>query len=119
MASFSEKFGNADVPHREIYGKAVSELGYQKVRNLLPWSDEELQNAYERCGDTFNAIPLRQWDRIAGYSENPITGDLTSWNTPLKNMLINIGVNCFSCSQLVSVLKECARQVVERQEVIA
>lgn len=110
--TFSEKYGDANTPHRSKYGAAVADIGLEQIRKLIPWSKEELTEAYQK-DKHFNSINIDKWDRIAGYSEDRRTGFLSSFGSPLKRMLSSAGVNCFSCSELVCVLKEAALQIVE------
>ncbi len=112
MQSFTEKYGNADTPHREKYGRAVSDIGLDNIRNMLPWDKKELVDAYAK-DEHFNCLPLKEWDRIAGYYENSRTGELFSHRSLLKDLLYKAGVNYFSCSECVCVLKEAALQIVE------
>ncbi len=118
MQTFSEKYGNCDIPHREKYGKAVKDLGLENIRKLIPWSDEELLKAYQ-ADKNFNSIKIDNWDRIAGYSENHKTGYISSFHSPLKDMIYKAGVNYFSCSELVCILKEAALQIVEKSVMTA
>ena len=113
MMSFDEKYGSS-VKNPNCYHDAVNDLGFDNVRRLLPWTDKELFASYT-VDEHFNtkSTPIDAWDRIAGYSENHITGALTSFGSPLKGMLYKAGVNCFSCSQLICMLKEVAKITVE------
>ncbi len=113
--TFTEKYGDATVIHEEKYKKAVTDIGFDKIRSILPWSDEQLVDAY-KADKHFNSIKISEWDRIAGYHEDRKTGALTSYNSPLKDWIYKAGIDYFSCSELVCILKEAAREAVERKE---
>ncbi len=110
--TFTERYGDHNTPHREKYGKCVEELGLDTLKQIIPWSKEELAEAYEK-DESFNSISIREWDRLAGFSENPNTGYISKFFTPLQGYLEKAGVTYYSLSELVCVLKEAARQIVE------
>ncbi len=109
--TFSEKYGDSNVPHKEKYGNCVADLGLDRVRSCIPWTKEELTEAY-KADEHFNSLSIDLWDAAAGFRENHKTGVITRLNSPLMGFLKEAGVTSWSYSELVCILKEAARQVV-------
>lgn len=114
--NLKEKFGvDHNTEHDKKYRTIVSALGYNRVRELLPWNDEELKAAYSK-DSAFNSIPIKEWDCIAGFrcvvNQRTGTEDIRHFLSPLKNMLYEIGVDTYSPAELVCILKQCAKMCV-------
>lgn len=76
-------------------------------------SPQELSEAFKK-DKNLNNIPLKKWDAIAGvhYSGQHYTGQHYTVSGELPMLLAMNGITLFSPSDLVCILKECARQVV-------
>lgn len=110
---FRPELGFTDLDNFNAFYEAVVEkLGVENVHALLPASDEELIEKFKK-DEHLNNIPLASWDRAAGYT--CYGGNCCGYPSSLKGMLEGIGVNVFACSELVCILKTCAKMVVERR----
>jgi len=96
---------------KQKYSMIIEALGYEDVKQCVPFSIDELKKAYE-SDVHFNNLPLRKWDSAAGYTGGParcirVGSRLTRlyWE--------RCKVNTYSCSDGVCILKECARMWVE------
>lgn len=60
----------------------------------------------------FNTLPISVWDRASGFICNG--EDVIHIGSPLTHLYHSKGVNTYSNSTGVCILKECAREMVER-----
>lgn len=107
--NINEKFGfDSNVKHSEKYGAVVDLIGKDKIAKLIPWSPQELSEAFKK-DKNLNNIALKKWDDIAGVY---LSGKKFAVSGELPMLLSMNGITSFSPSELVCILKECARQVV-------
>ena len=105
---------NIDTPHEEKYRAYIDFLGREDVEKFIPYSKDDIKTVLE-MGDThLNMLPIKGWDRAAGYIENSRTGEITRLNTGLST-LVGKKVQSYSPSQCVSILKEAAIWRCERE----
>ena len=107
-----EKFSvgmEADAPHKEKYQFLINYLGYDEVKKCIPFTLAEIKKALPR-DEYLNNLPLAKWDRAAGFSPNSSCKYIGSRLTLLYK---EKGITAFSCSNGVSLLKECARMWAE------
>lgn len=101
-----------DIPHEERYGAIVKAIGYEDVKKCIPFSIEQLKEAYE--GDKhFNNLPMKKWDLAGGFTGWPSRADYVG--STLTRLYGRIGVDTFSCSDGVCILKCCARMWIEEE----
>ena len=110
MQDFDSRYGNHTVSDR--YAKCVNEIGLDTFKQILPWSKEELCEAYA-INPNFLSIKIDKWDQVAGFSENHKTGYITQFPSRLKDTLFKIGVNGYAPAQLVCILKTAAEMIVK------
>ena len=102
--------------HHEYYQKAIDLCGgYEKVKECVPYTLEEIQKAFPK-DKYLNNLPMRAWDLAGGFRvvTTKHTEDYYPVNSLLRKLLKEAGVNCYSPSDGVCILKECARMMVER-----
>jgi hypothetical protein len=105
--------GIGEAAHRAWYKEIVEKLGYQEVRDCIPLSAEEIREAYKK-DRYFNNIRIDKWDRWAGFICRDGGCTLVgSWLT--DRVFRKHGIDCFSNSQCVCILKECARIEAESE----
>lgn len=102
-----------NMTHRETYAKIIERLGYNAVKQCIPFSLEQLKTAY-KTDEHFNNLALGTWDRAAGFHAEG--ANVVLFGSPLTALYHKIGVNCFSCSDGVCILKNCAVMWVEETE---
>ena len=104
--------------HEEYYGKIVEALGYDEVVSCVPYSVEVLDEKMKEDRH-FNNLPIRVWDLASGF--RCVGADCFLVGSHLTALYRKHGVNCFSNSDGVCILKECAREMVMkyREEKIA
>lgn len=113
--SFSQAFGDASVPHESVMRSAVATLGLSNLAPLIPFTKEHIKAAIESGDEHLNTLPIKEWDRAAGFvftrtDEEEFMHRVPSGLTPL---LLQHGINAYSCSQCVSLLKYAAKQIVK------
>jgi|GEM_PF-2233600 len=99
--------------HRKKYKMIIEALGYENVKECIPFSVEELRNAY-KTDEHFNNLSLKIWDIAAGFTSSG------GYFTLIRSRLTYLyrekcGVDTFSCSTGVCILKECARLWAEEE----
>ena len=100
-----------DVSFNEVYDRLVSFIGLKELIDCIPQSRKQLKEAYDE-DKNLNSIPLSNWDRWAGFKFwGAKRIDLDS---PLKRLLKDKGINSYSPSQLVSLLKHAAIKYIGR-----
>ncbi len=104
-----------DMSHRDEYSAIVIALGYENVKSCIPFSFEKLKESYEKDRH-FNTdkTPIKSWDLAAGFNCEGSKCIL------VRSRLTNLyrekcGVDTFSCSDGVCILKECARMWIEEE----
>lgn len=108
--NINEKFEfNSSVPFNEKYDAVINLLGKENIANIIPWSPQELSEAIKK-DKNLNNIPLKQWDKAAGIYEHGIHYSVAG---TLPGLLCKNGITSFSPSELVCILKECAKQIAE------
>lgn len=113
--SFSQAFGDASVPHESVMRSAVATLGLSNLAPLIPFTKAQIKAALESGDEHLNTLPIKEWDRAAGFiftrtDEEEFMHRVPSGLTPL---LLQHGINAYSCSQCVSLLKYAAKQIVK------
>lgn len=98
---------------RKKYQIIIQALGFENVKQCIPFSEEELKEAY-KTDEHFNNLPIRKWGLAAGFN----TGRHGEICVLVRSRLTYLywekcRVNTFSCSTGVCILKECARMIVE------
>lgn len=100
--------------HRKFYGDVIEKLGYENVTRCVPYDLKTLTEAFEE-DKYFNNLTMKTWDLSGGFI-NCRNGDVSYVGSQLTSLMIRRGLNVFSNSQTVCILKECARLMVERAE---
>lgn len=102
-----------DMEHRKKHQMIVQALGFENVKQCIPFSEDEIKEAY-KTDKFFNNLPIRRWDLAAGFD----TGRHGERCVLVRSRLTYLywekcRVDTFSCSTEVSILKECARMIAE------
>lgn len=117
--TFKEKFAiNNNMSHDEIYTTIVNGLGYENVKQYVPFSVTEIAAALAKGDKHLNTLWLGTWDNASGYKTVTKQNyqDYTLTGTGLAAYVRYQGINCFSLSELVCILKRCAVMMVETTE---
>lgn len=102
-----------DIPHDERYESIVNAIGYEDVKQCIPYSLERLKKEFEK--DKFmNGTSIEKWDMAAGFICK--YGNAKYIGSRLTNLYRRIGVDTFSCSDGVCILKCCARMWIKESE---
>ena len=109
--SFSQAFGDASVPHESVMGSAVAELGLSNLAPLIPFTKEQIKSALNSGDEHLNSLPIKEWDRAAGFIFTRTDEEESMHRVPsgLTPLLLQHGINAYSCSQCVSLLKHAAK----------
>lgn len=98
--------------HSEIYGRIIDKLGgVDAVWKCVPFTLEQVQQAL-KTDEHLNNLPIREWDMASGWISYIAQGReyFAPRHSRLRTMLQDVGITCYSCSQGVCILKECARR---------
>lgn len=99
--------------HEEVYTRAINVLGgLDEVLKYVPFTLEELTKAYQK-DPHFNNLSMKKWDEASGFICRGSSCIPTK--TGIWNLYLSHGINCISCAQGVCILKEAARQWVNRE----
>ncbi len=102
--------------YRQYCQKIIEAMGIRNVRDCIPFSEEELREAYKE-DEHFNNLSKQKWDAAAGFDTGR-KGDRCRFIGSRLTRLYwdKLRVNQFSCSEGVCILKECARMTLQRTE---
>lgn len=101
---------------RKKYQMIIKALGYENVKQCIPFTIEQLKKSY-REDEHFNNLSLGKWDMAAGFNTGRHGEICVLVRSRLTYLYLEkCKVNAFSCSTGVCILKECARMWVEEQE---
>lgn len=103
-----------DMDHHVYYQKVITLIGYENVKECVPYTLEEIKKAYPK--DMYlNNLPMKNWDLASGFYviTTKYNQDYIPYNSRLRGLLKGIGINCYSNSDGVCILKECARLMYE------
>ena len=110
--SFSTAFGNHTVPHEQVMLNAINVLGLDNLAQLVPFSIDEIKVALDAGDKALNSLPIKKWDYAAGFI---INGNIVQpIPCQLAALLSQHGIDTWSPSQCVSLLKSTARLVAEK-----
>lgn len=117
--TFKEKFAiNDNMSHDEKYTTIVNGLGYENVKRYVPFSVTKIAAALAKGDKHLNTLWLGTWDAASGYI--PVTKqnrrDYAPMGTGLAAYVSWQGINGFSLSELVCILKRCAVMMAETME---
>ena len=103
-----------DLSHSEYYQRVINLLGYDKVKECVPFDLDTLVKAYEK-DHAFNNLKLSTWDYAGGFHvyQTRYEEKVVPVNSRLRYLLKEAGINHYSCSEGVCILKECARMMVK------
>lgn len=102
------------VEHRELYSRIIELLGgLDVVKMFIPFSLIQIREALQK-DEHLNNLPMDKWDRASGFHCKGshctfIGGGITRLYGKAK-------ITAFSNAEGVCILKEAARQWVEREE---
>lgn len=115
--TFSNAFGRAS--HKDTMNTAIASLGYENLVPLVPFSLPEIKQAYD-SGDThLNTLDMARWDKAAGFRFIRTDDDelMVMVASPLTRIYREHGINAYSCSEGVSLLKTVALRMLKESEV--
>lgn len=93
------------------YLKVAEYIGFDDVANCIPFDLETLKESYEE-DQNFNTeiTPIRVWNFASGFYESGTNYLLIG--SDLTELYHKAGINCFSVSNGVSLLKAVAKKLV-------
>lgn len=97
---------SAYAPYKEKMQFLINYLGYEQVKSCIPYTLAEIKNALPK-DEYLNNLSIIKWDNAAGFVQE--CGQCKFIGSKLINLYRKKGITAFSCSDGVSILKECAR----------
>lgn len=107
-----DKITGKDIPYEEKYEKIINILGYENVKRCIPFTQDEIKKALPE-DQHLNNLSMKKWDAASGVYVNNATGKAVITGSMLTMLYRAHGVNCFSQSDGVCILKVCARMWAE------
>ena len=95
-AYLRDKKTKEELSHEEYMHRVVTKLKVELVKKCVPFDARELSEAYIR-NSNFNSIPLHHWEQT----------------TEISKLFVANGINIFSTSEKVAVLKYAAKLMCE------
>lgn len=95
-----------------FWRKVVEKLGYDRVKKCVPFTLKQLKGSKDYH---FNDLSMKKWDYASGYIWTRTDYDeiMTRVHTRLTELYRENGITCWSNSDGVCILKECARMMLE------
>jgi hypothetical protein len=92
--SFYRRPDGTVLSHEEVFSTVVNAIGLDVCKKYVPATKQEVETALENGDYHLNSIPLIKWD---------------ARHSHLASELLRIGINTFSRSDTVCILKQAAR----------
>lgn len=109
--TIDQKLNLKNPSFNERMDKLVEYIGIDSIIPFIPARKDEIRTALENNDTALNTIPLSRWDRAAGYSVEGTR--VTNLGYGVNRLLIANGINCYSLSECVSLLKHAALKWIE------
>lgn len=91
--------------HIKFYTYIVNKLGYENVKRCIPFTLAEIKTALPK-DEHLNNLTMAKWDMASGFVCSGTRCDYIG--STLTRLYHSIGVNSFSNSDGVCILKRCA-----------
>lgn len=106
-----------EMQHEEKYQAIIKAIGKKQVYTCIPFSAEQIKHSRDPY---LNDLSMKKWDMAAGYCQYTNYGtraqDIRRFPSHLKDLLNKIGITCFSCSELVCILKTAAHMMIGEEK---
>lgn len=103
-----DKTTGIEISHREKNQRIIDLLGFENVKKCIPFTLDEIKKALPN-DQYLNNLSIENWRTASGVIVNDYACTSYIVSTPLVSLYRKHGINCFSQSDGVSLLKECAR----------
>lgn len=115
--TFTNAFGRAS--HKDTMNTAIASLGYENLVPLVPFSLTEIKQAYDSGDVHLNTLDIARWDAAAGFRFIRTDNDefMVMVASPLTRLYHLHGINAYTCSEGVSLLKHVALRMLKESEV--
>ena len=112
--AFDNGLNRDNMSHDEYYQSLVDKLGYEDVLKYIPFSLVEINKAIKK-DKHLNNLSLEKWDEMTGVKTRP---HVFCNQKGLYFVYKKHGINCFSQSDGVCLLKACARMALIRENIM-
>lgn len=105
--------------HTDTINNAIALFGYENLVPLVPFSLPEIRNAYSSGDVHLNTLDIARWDEAAGFRFIRTEDDelMVMVASPLTRIYREHGINAYSCSEGVSLLKHVALRMLKESGV--
>lgn len=104
--TIDQKLNLRNPSFNEKMDKLVEYIGIDSLIPFIPARKDEIRTALKNNDTALNTIPLSRWDRASGFSVYGSKVD--NLYCGVSRLLLSRGINCFSLSECVSLLKHAA-----------
>lgn len=105
--------------HDDYMLRVIKRLGISNIKPYIPYDIETLLKCYKKGDTSFNTTNISVWDNAGGFykSKNNKTGTLDYCfnGYGLGYLLRQNGINAYSPSETVCILKAAARMLCEKE----
>lgn len=101
-----------ELKYHEYMNRIITHLGIENIKPYIPYSIDFLKVKFED-DHNFNNTKMIAWERAAGFISHK--ADVTYIGGGITNLFFENGINTFSLSDGVSVLKNAARMLCEME----
>lgn len=108
--TIDQKLNLKNPSFNERMDKLVEYIGIDSILPYIPATKEEVKEAAQ-ISKSLNSIPLSKWDKAAGYSVEGVR--VINLGYGANRLFIANGINCYSLSECVSLLKHAALKWIE------
>lgn len=107
-----------EISHTEYMHRIIDKLGLENIARYIPFDIDCLKEKFKR-DKHFNNTAMQVWDVAAGFiphiNRKTHTLEYNQFHDGLAYLFIDNRITCFSVSEGVSVLKEAAIILCERE----
>lgn len=107
-----------EISYTEYMHRIIDKLGLENIARHIPFDVDCLKEKFKR-DKNFNNTTMQAWDVAAGFipyiNKKTHTLEYNQTHSGLAYLFIANRITCFSVSEGVSVLKETARILCERE----
>lgn len=104
--------GRFDYGHSTYYRMVIEKLGYDAVCKCIPFTEEDCASAL-KTDEHLNNLPLKSWEIASGFV--CYGANVSHIGSQLTALYKANGIDTYSCSDGVCILKECAKWREERR----
>jgi hypothetical protein len=113
-ACYKDLDTGTEITWDEYMSRIIDKLGLENIKPYIPFELDYLKEKLEK-DIHLNNTSLISWERAAGFLTYPFKYDVTYIGGGISSLFLRNGINTFSSSEGVCILKETARRLIENE----